>query len=96
MILHMHNIWLLEKSIRCSIGIINIDAHFDTRPDEPPTSGTMFREILDNDENVDYLVLGLAQGGNTRALYDYAKDNNIIYVYADELYIKCHRLLKIK
>ena len=40
-----------------SIGIINIDAHFDTRPDEPPTSGTMFREILDNDENVDYLVL---------------------------------------
>ncbi|WP_053032294.1 formimidoylglutamase [Staphylococcus haemolyticus] len=68
-----------------SIGIINIDAHFDTRPDEPPTSGTMFREILDNDENVDYLVLGLAQGGNTRALYDYAKDNNIIYVYADEL-----------
>ena len=67
-----------------------------TRPDEPPTSGTMFREILDNDENVDYLVLGLAQGGNTRALYDYAKDNNIIYVYADELYIKCHRLLKIK
>ena len=41
-----------------SIGIINIDAHFDTRPDEPPTSGTMFREILDNDENVDYLVLG--------------------------------------
>ena len=52
-------------------------------------------EILDN-ENVDYLVLELGSGGNTRALYDYAKDNNIIYVYADELYIKCHRLLKIK
>lgn len=68
-----------------SIGIINIDAHFDTRPDEPPTSGTMFREILDNDDKADYLVLGLAQGGNTRALYDYAKDNDVIYVYADEL-----------
>lgn len=57
MILHMHNIWLLEVYSDASIGIINIDAHFDTRPDEPPTSGTMFREILDNDENVDYLVL---------------------------------------
>lgn len=68
-----------------SIGIINIDAHFDTRPDQAPTSGTMFRQILDNDDNTDYLVLGLAQGGNTRALYDYAHDKGIIYVYADEL-----------
>ena len=96
MILHMHNIWLLEKSIRMLQLELSILMLILTRPDEPPTSGTMFREILDNDENVDYLVLGLAQGGNTRALYDYAKDNNIIYVYADELYIKCHRLLKIK
>ena len=96
MILHMHNIWLLEKSIQMLQLELSILMLILTRPDEPPTSGTMFREILDNDENVDYLVLGLAQGGNTRALYDYAKDNNIIYVYADELYIKCHRLLKIK
>ncbi|WP_154837764.1 formimidoylglutamase [Staphylococcus sp. Marseille-Q1834] len=68
-----------------SIGIINIDAHFDTRPDETPTSGTMFRQILEEDEQADYLVLGLAQGGNTRALYDYADEKGIIYVYADEL-----------
>lgn len=79
-----------------SIGIINIDAHFDTRPDEPPTSGTMFREILDNDENVDYLVLGLAQGGNTRALYDYAKTIILFMSMRTNFYIKCHRLLKIK
>lgn len=68
-----------------SIGIINIDAHFDTRPDSEPTSGTMFRQILDHDDNANYLVLGLAQGGNTRSLYDYANEKGIIYVYADEL-----------
>ena len=73
MILHMHNIWLLEKSIQMLQLELSILMLILTRPDEPPTSGTMFREILDNDENVDYLVLGLAQGGNTRALYDYAK-----------------------
>ena len=33
-----------------SLGIINIDAHFDIRPyDEQPSSGTMFRQILEND-----------------------------------------------
>ncbi len=42
--------------------MINIDAHFDTRAEQQSTSGTSFRQILEEDENTDYLVLGIAQG----------------------------------
>lgn len=68
-----------------SIGIINIDSHFETRADVQSNSGTMFRQILEKDDNVDYLVLGLSQGRNTRSLYEYAEEKGIIYVYADEI-----------
>ena len=37
-----------------SIGVINIDAHFDTRAEQQSTSGTSFRQILEEDENTDY------------------------------------------
>ncbi|MEB7811693.1 formimidoylglutamase [Staphylococcus xylosus] len=68
-----------------SIGVINIDAHFDTREAEGSTSGTSFRQILEQDDNADYLVLGVQQGGNTQALFDYAETKDIGYVYAEEL-----------
>ncbi|RIP20891.1 formimidoylglutamase, partial [Staphylococcus gallinarum] len=68
-----------------SIGVINIDAHFDTREESGSTSGTSFRQILEEDENTDYLVLGIQQGGNTRALFDYAETKGIGYVYSEEL-----------
>ena len=47
--------------------MINIDAHFDTRDEGYSTSGTSFRQILEEDDNADYLVLGISQGGNTQA-----------------------------
>ena len=31
------------------------------------------------------MVLGISQGGNTQGLFDYAKEKNVQYVYADEL-----------
>ena len=68
-----------------SIGVINIDAHFDTRDEDYSTSGTSFRQILEEDDNADYLVLGISQGGNTQALFNYAKEKDIQFVYADEL-----------
>lgn len=68
-----------------SIGVINIDAHFDTRKESGSTSGTSFRQILEQDENTDYLVLGIQQGGNTQGLFDYAEENDISYVYSEEL-----------
>ena len=74
-----------EAYPEASIGVINIDAHFDTREAEGSTSGTSFRQILEQDENVDYLVLGIQQGGNTQALFDYAETKGIGYVYSEEL-----------
>ncbi|WP_436860314.1 formimidoylglutamase [Staphylococcus caeli] len=68
-----------------SIGVINIDAHFDTREAPGSTSGTSFRQILEQDNDADYLVLGIQQSGNTQSLFDYAEARGIGYVYADEL-----------
>ena len=62
--------------------MINIDAHFDTRDEGYSTSGTSFRQILEEDD-ADYLVLGISQGGNTQALFMLKK--KIFFVYADEL-----------
>ena len=58
--------------------MINIDAHFDTRAEQQSTSGTSFRQILEEDDNTDYLVLGISQGGNTQSLFDYAKEKRLI------------------
>ncbi|EKU49009.1 formimidoylglutamase [Staphylococcus massiliensis] len=68
-----------------SIGFINIDAHFDNRKEKHSTSGTCFRQILDNDDNADYFVLGIQQSGNTQGLFDYAEETNTEFVTADEL-----------
>lgn len=75
--------------------MINIDAHFDTRDEDYSTSGTSFRQILEEDDNADYLVLGISQGGNTQALFNYAKEKDIQFVYADELLHQVSPLLKI-
>ncbi|CAM3247884.1 formimidoylglutamase [Filibacter tadaridae] len=68
------------------LGIINIDAHFDLRPyDEEPSSGTMFRKILDNDPDTDYLVLGIQRYGNTENLFRKADELGCEYICEDEL-----------
>lgn len=68
------------------IGIINIDAHFDLRSyDEQPSSGTMFRQILEQDSNVDYFVLGIQRYGNTKELFDKAHELNVKYVLEENL-----------
>ena len=84
-ILLMHNTATRKVYPNESIGVINIDAHFDTRDEGESTSGTSFRQILEQDDNADYMVLGISQGGNTQGLFDYAKEKHVQYVYADEL-----------
>jgi hypothetical protein len=44
-----------------------------------------FNLIFNGWRQIDYLVLGLSQGRNTRSLYEYAEEKGIIYVYADEI-----------
>ena len=68
-----------------SIGVINIDAHFDTREAESSTSGTSFRQILESDDNADYFVMGIQSASNTKHLFNYAEERGIEYVTADEI-----------
>lgn len=68
-----------------SLGIINIDAHFDMRDEKVPSSGTMFKQILDQDEKAGYLCLGIQELGNTRALFDTADAYGCTYVLEDSI-----------
>nr|WP_008879494.1 MULTISPECIES: formimidoylglutamase [Geobacillus] len=68
------------------LGIINIDAHFDLRPyDNGPTSGTMFRQILDEDKQVGYCCLGIQRLGNTAALFADAERYGCEYILEEQL-----------
>lgn len=78
------------------IGIVNFDTHLDIRPYENgPTSGTSFKQILDNDKNVKYSIVGFKKQGNTKRLIDTAKAYNTLILDEEdeEEYIK-EELLK--
>lgn len=68
-----------------SLGIINIDAHFDLRDDDTPSSGTMFSQIFKEDDHVGYLCLGIQELGNTKALFDAAKRVDCTYILAEDV-----------
>lgn len=68
------------------LGLINIDAHFDLRPyDGQSSSGTMFRQVLDEDSHASYLALGIQRYGNTESLFQKADELGCEYIYEDEL-----------
>lgn len=68
------------------LGVINIDAHFDLRSyEEQPSSGTMFKQMLDVDPNVAYLVLGIQEFGNTESLFREADAQDVSYVLEQEI-----------
>ncbi|MFD5179107.1 formimidoylglutamase [Nocardia sp. NPDC058379] len=66
------------------VGILNLDAHFDLRPDPVPSSGTPFRQILDRDPDVRYAVLGISQPSNTTILFDTADRFGVRYLLDDD------------
>ena len=67
------------------IGMINLDAHFDLRIDDTPSSGTMFRQILESDKNADYLCIGIQELGNTEQLFLTAREFGVEYVLEQEI-----------
>ncbi|EIT84372.1 formiminoglutamase [Fictibacillus macauensis ZFHKF-1] len=68
------------------LGIINIDAHFDLRSyEEQPSSGTMFKQILDSDPNASYCVLGIQRYGNIEQLFHTADQLGVTYIHEDEM-----------
>ena len=79
--LHQH----LKESGK-AIGILNLDAHFDIRlvGESGISSGTPFTQIRQTlqecGQEFHYLVLGIAEGGNTKALFDRADDWGVDYM----------------
>ncbi|MFF2755538.1 formimidoylglutamase [Psychrobacillus sp. NPDC058041] len=73
---------------QAKLGIINIDAHFDLRSyDEQTSSGTMFKQILDQDENSSYFVAGIQRYGNTQELFDRADELGVTYILEESMHI---------
>ena len=69
------------------LGIINIDAHFNMRKSDLPSSGTMFRQILEQDSKAGYLCLGIQPLGNTDALFKEADRLGAKYVLEEDISI---------
>ncbi|OFK66872.1 formimidoylglutamase [Corynebacterium sp. HMSC074A09] len=67
--------------------IINLDAHFDLRTANMPTSGTPFKQIseLVGREDFDYSVLGISRPNNTPVLFDEASALGVTVVLDEEL-----------
>jgi len=70
---------------KASLGIINIDAHFDLRVDDVPSSGTMFQQILSEDLHAGYLCLGIQKPGNTKALFEEAEKHDCTYILEEDV-----------
>ncbi|MDW3192414.1 MAG: formimidoylglutamase [Cytophagales bacterium] len=63
------------------IGIINFDAHFDLREvKEHPSSGTPFWQIAQEEDDFNYCCIGIQRSGNTKKLFDTAKENDVLVI----------------
>lgn len=80
----------LHQEQKKSLGIINLDAHFDLRSYEVETSsGTPFRQIADLRKHhslpFHYFCLGIQHVGNTRALFNTAYGLGTQFVLAEHM-----------
>jgi formiminoglutamase len=70
------------------LGVLNLDAHFDLRPDPVPSSGTPFRQMLEAEEaagtSMQYAVLGISQPSNTQILFDTAEKYGVQYMLDED------------
>jgi formiminoglutamase len=76
---------LANTSTEKKIGIINFDAHFDLRKENPSaSSGTPFRQIAahckEHNKHFHYACIGISEAANTKALFDYAHQQNVKYL----------------
>ncbi|MCH9757137.1 MAG: formimidoylglutamase [Gammaproteobacteria bacterium] len=75
------------------IAIFNLDAHFDLRPqttDQAGSSGTPFRQIKEyldlNHMPFNYYCAGIQPFSNTARLFEYAKNQNVTYLLAEDIH----------
>lgn len=73
---------------RPRLGVLNLDAHFDLRQEERPTSGTPFLQIAQDRQaqglDVHYAVLGVSSASNTGVLFDTAQQLQAPWLLDDE------------
>jgi formiminoglutamase len=80
----------LDETDKKSLGIFNLDAHFDMRPyDKGISSGTMFAQIADDckakNKPFNYMVAGIQQYGNTVSLFKKADALKVKYLMAKDI-----------
>ena len=80
----------LDETKKETLGIFNLDAHFDMRPYEKGTSsGTMFAQIADDckakNKPFSYMVAGIQQYGNTVSLFKKADALKVKYLMAKDI-----------
>ncbi|MCK1803446.1 formimidoylglutamase [Nocardia zapadnayensis] len=75
---------LAEECADRRLGILNLDAHFDLRQAERPTSGTPFRQIAADraarGADLDYTVIGISEANNTTTLFDTARELGVTWL----------------
>ncbi|MEJ5929178.1 formimidoylglutamase [Corynebacterium sp. H128] len=76
----------LRSAVPGSMGIINLDAHFDLRTADLPTSGTPFKQIADRfSHDFHYSVFGISKPNNTVALFQEADRLGVTVALDEEL-----------
>lgn len=74
----------LRKGLQATPTILNLDAHFDLRQADHPSSGTPFRQIAElAGEEFSYSVFGISRPNNTRTLFEVA-DSLGVQVVSDQ------------
>lgn len=73
---------------RPRLGVLNLDAHFDLREADHPTSGTPFLQIARDRRaqglDVHYAVLGVSTASNTGVLFDTAQEIGARWLLDDD------------
>ncbi|WP_299897446.1 formimidoylglutamase [uncultured Aquimarina sp.] len=72
----------LKKHLpKATIGIINLDAHFDLRvPNKKGNSGTPFYQIANENDHFKYLCLGIQEEANNRILFETARELGVNFI----------------
>ena len=84
---------------KASIGIINLDAHFDLRSSaNGPNSGTPFyqiaKELQQQEQSFHYLCMGIREEANARILFDTARELGVRYTFNRDFHMGNTAMLK--
>lgn len=79
-----------------TIGIINLDAHFDVRSyEQGPHSGSPFRQIAEQDpKGFRYLPIGIRPASNVASLFAFMEEQGQDFIFLSEVYRKFPQALE--